>query len=165
MRAQAILLTCCIIAAVSGTGYALAVRHDGHSPAASPVQAAPGPWRKLGAANPGDTGASTHFLRRLRDLPLIDGSLGLLTLEQTAASDGSVGRIYGAGVVKAPATRARLQLLDGSVASLPLVDLAGGFRGFAFVAAEPELFPTAIQGLDAAGTVVAQFRFDPNQHP
>jgi hypothetical protein len=116
-------------------------------------------------ANPGDTGASTHFLRSLRDIPLIDDSLGLLTLEQTAAADGSVGRIYGAGVVEAPATRARLELLDGSVVSLPLVDLAVGARGFAFVAADPERFPTAIQGLDAGGTVVAQFRFDPNQHP
>ena len=92
-------------------------------------------------------------------------SLGLLTLEQTAAQDGSVGRIYGAGIVKAPATRARLELLDGSIVPLPLVDLSAGFRGYAFVAAEPKQFPKAIQGVDATGKVVAEFAFDPNAHP
>ena len=116
-------------------------------------------------ANPGDTGASTHPLHSLGAIPLIDGSLGLLTLEQTAASDGSVGRIYGAGIVKAPATGARLELLDGSIVSLPLVDLSAGFRGYTFVAAEPKQFPKAIQGVDASGKVVAQFAFDPTAHP
>ena len=33
------------------------------------------------------------------------------------------------------------------------------------VAAEPKQFPKAIQGLDAAGKVVAEFAFDPNDHP
>jgi hypothetical protein len=116
-------------------------------------------------ANPGDTGASAHLLHGLNELPLIDRSLGLLTLEQTAAPDGSVGRIYGSGVVKAPATQAELELLDGSVVSLPLVDLSGAFRGYAFVAAEPKRFPQAIRALDATGKVVAEFAFDPNVHP
>jgi hypothetical protein len=116
-------------------------------------------------ANPGDAGASSHLLRHLADISLVDGSLGLLTLEQAAAPDGSVGRIYGAGVVKPPSTQARLELLDGSVVSLPLVDLAAGFRGFAFIAAEPKQFPKAIQGVDATGKVVAEFAFDPNSHP
>jgi len=116
-------------------------------------------------ANPGDTGASTHLLQGLGDIPLVDGSLGLLTLEQTAAPDGSVGRIYGAGIVRAPAMRARLELLDGSIAPLPLVDLSPGFRGYAFVAAEPKQSPKAIQGVDATGKVVAEFAFDPNAHP
>lgn len=116
-------------------------------------------------ANPGDTGASTHPLHGLSDLPLINGSLGLLTLEQTAAPDGSVGRIYGAGIVRAPSTRARLELLDGSIVSLPLVDLTAGFRGYAFIAAEPTRFPKAIQGVDTTGKVVAQFAFDPTAHP
>jgi hypothetical protein len=116
-------------------------------------------------SNPGDTGAGAHPLHGLSDIPLIDGSLGLLTLGQTAAPDGSVGRIYGAGIVKAPATRARLELLDGSIVPLPLVDLSAGFRGFAFVAAEPKQFPKAIQGVDASDKVVAEFAFDPNEHP
>jgi hypothetical protein len=112
-----------------------------------------------------NAGAGTHLLRSRSDLPFIDHSLGVLALEQRAAPDGSVGRIYGAGVVRAPATRAQLQLLDGSVQSLPLVDLGVGLRGFAFVAAEPTRFPNAIQGLDAADKVVAEFRFDPTAHP
>ena len=214
MKIKLLLVTCCGLATLVGTAYALAARHGSRSHAAAPVQAAIGPWRALDAAglethavgiaraagagraaevagvhgadgsyvgivrdpaaglrfaavtaNPGDTGASTHLLRSLTDLPLIDGSLGLLTLEQTAAPDGSVGRIYGAGVVEAPATRARVELLDGAVVSLPLVDLTAGFRGYAFVAAEPKRFPKAIQALDAAGKVVAEFRFDPTDHP
>jgi hypothetical protein len=124
-----------------------------------------GPRFAAVTANPGDTGASTHPLHGLADIPLVDGSLGLLTLEQTAAPDGTVGRIYGAGIVRAPTTRARLALLDGSSVSLPLVDLAAGFRGYAFVAAEPKQFPKAIQGVDATGKVVAEFAFDPNAHP
>jgi hypothetical protein len=116
-------------------------------------------------ADPADTGASTHGLLNLNSLPFINGSLGLLTLEQTAAPDGSVGRIYGAGVVKAPATRAQVQLLDGSVQQLPLVNLGAGSRGFAFVAADPKRFPNVIQALDGAGKVVADFAFDPTAHP
>jgi hypothetical protein len=214
VKNKLLLATCCGIAALVGTAYALAASHGRHSHAGPPVQMGVGPWVKLDGAglaahalgiahaggasptaevagvhaadgsyvgivrdsaaglrlaavtaNPGDTGASTHLLHRLSDIPLIDGSLGLLTLEQTAAPDGSVGRIYGAGVVKAPATRARLELLDGSIVSLPLVDLSAGFRGYAFVAAEPKRFPKAIQGVDAAGKVVAEFAFDPNAHP
>jgi hypothetical protein len=116
-------------------------------------------------ADPGDTMASSHLLHSLTDLSFINQSLGLLGLEQRAAPDGSVGRISGAGVIRAPATGAQLQLLDGSVAALPLIDLGAGSRGFAFVAADPERFPNAIQGLDAAGKVVADFRFDPTAHP
>lgn len=104
-------------------------------------------------------------MRGLGDVRLIGGALGLLTLEQTAAPDGSVGRIYGAGLVKAPSTRAQLELLDGSIVPLPLVDLSAGFHGYAFVAADPERFPTAIQALDATGKVVAESAFDPNSHP
>jgi hypothetical protein len=214
VKIKLLLATCCGIATLVGTAYAVAASHRSHGGAAAPVQAAIGPWRALGAAglqahavglaraagagrmaevagvratdgsyvgivrdssaglryaavtaNPGDTGASTHPLRSLADVPFIDGSLGLLTLEQTAAPDGSVGRIYGAGIVKPPATRAQLELVDGSVVSLPLVDLSPGFRGYAFVAAEPKQFPKAIQGMDARGKVVAQFAFDPNAHP
>ena len=116
-------------------------------------------------ANSQDGGASAHLLRSPGEIPFIDDSLGLLALQQTAAPDGSVGRICGAGIVKAPAARARLELLDGSTVPLPLVDLSAGFRGYAFVAAEPKQFPKAIQGLDAAGKVVAEFAFDPNDHP
>lgn len=115
--------------------------------------------------NPGDTGASSHLLRGLGDVRLIGGALGLLTLEQTSAPDGSVARIYGAGLVKPPSTRAQLELLDGSIVPLPLVDLSAGFHGYAFVAADPKLFPKAIQALDATGKVVAEFAFDPNAHP
>ena len=214
MKNKLFLATCCGVAALVGTAYALAATHSRHGRALPPVEAGIGPWVDLGAAglgthalgiaraagvgrtaeiagvraadgsyvgilrdsdaglrftavtaNPGDTGASTHLLHGLSDVPLIGGSLGLLTLEQTAAPDGSVGRIYGAGMVKAPTTRAQLELLDGSVVSLPLVDLSAGFRGYAFVAPEPKRFPNAIQGLDAAGKVVAEFRFDPNDHP
>jgi hypothetical protein len=214
MEIKLLLATCCGIAALVGTAYALAASHGGHKRAAPPVQAGIGHWLDLDAAglgghavglahaagaggtaqvagiraadgsyvgivrdsaaglhfaavtaNPGSTGASAHLLRSLSDIPLIDGSLGLLALEQTAAPDGSVGRIYGAGIVKAPATRARLELLDGSIVPLPLVDLSAGFRGYAFVAAEPKQFPKAIQGVDATGKVVAEFAFDPNAHP
>jgi hypothetical protein len=214
VKIKLLLATCCGIAALVGTAYALAASHGGHNRAASPVQAGIGPWLDLDAAglathalglahatgagrtaevagiraadgsyvgivrdsaaglrfaavtaNPRDTGASTHLLHGLSDIPLIDGSLGLLTLEQTAAPDGTVGRIYGAGIVRAPATRARLELLDGSIVPLPLVDLSAGFRGYAFVAAEPKQFPKAIQGVDATGKIVAEFAFDPNAHP
>jgi hypothetical protein len=117
------------------------------------------------SADPGNTGASTHLLHSLGDLSFINRSLGLLSLEQRAAPDGSVARISGAGVVRTQATGAQLELLDGSHVSLPLVDLGGGARGFAFLAADPKRFPTAIQALNAAGQVVAEFRFDPTAHP
>lgn len=214
MKIKLLLVTCCGILAFVGTAYAVAASHRSHSRATSPVQAAIGPWRALGAAgldahavgiaraggagltaevagvrasdgsyvgivrdsthglrysavtaNPRDTGASTHLFRGLGDVRLIEGALGLLTLEQTAAPDGSVGRIYGAGIVKAPSTRAQLELLDGSIVPLPLVDLSAGFQGYAFIAADPKLFPKAIRALDATGKVVAQFAFDPNAHP
>lgn len=116
-------------------------------------------------ADAGDAGAGAHQLRSLSSFPLFDQSLGLITLEQSAAPDGSVGRISGAGFVRAQATRAQLRLLDGSVQPLPLVDLEAGARGFAFVATDPKRFPNAIQGLDAAGKVVAEFAFDPAAHP
>jgi hypothetical protein len=214
VKIKLLLATCCGIAALVGTAFALAASHGRHNQSPPPVEAGIGQWLDLDGArlgthargiahaagagptanvagihgadgsfvgivrdsaaglrfaavtaNPGDTGASMHLLHRLSDLPLIDGSLGLLTLEQTAAPDGSVGRIYGAGIVRAPATGARLELLDGSIMSLPLVDLSPGFRGYAFVAADPKRFPKAIQGVDATGKVVAQFAFDPNAHP
>ena len=178
MKIKLLLATCCGVAALAATAYALAASHGKHSRSTMPVQAAMAPWRSLDAGglgaravglarsagagrtaevavvrgadgsyvgivrdsaaglrfaavteNPGDTGASAHLLRSLGDVPLIDGSLGLLTLEQTAAPDGSVGRVYGAGVVKAPATQARLELVDDSVVSIPRGASQGLSRG------------------------------------
>jgi len=214
MKTKVLLGTCCGIATLIGTAYALAASHGSQGRAASPIEAAMEPWHTLDTAglrthalgiaratgagrtaevagvraadgsyvgivrdsaagerfagltaDPGDTGASAHLLRSLSDLVFINQSLGLLTLEQSAAPDGSVGRISGAGVVRAQATQAQLRLLDASVQPLPLIDLGAGSRGFAFVAADPRRFPNTIQALNPAGEVVAEFAFDPTAHP
>jgi hypothetical protein len=117
------------------------------------------------ANDPGSDMVSVHTFRPLTDVNLINDSLGLLTLTQTPAPDGTVGRIFGAGIVQANAIGAQLVALDGSVEQLPLVDLGAGARAFAFVADDAKRFPTAIQGVDAGGKVVAEFRFDPTSHP
>lgn len=104
----------------------------------------------------------------LSALPFTDNVLSILTLAQSPNTPGgSVAEIYGAGLVKAPAAAVALVLTDGTTQSVPTLPSpsGAGVRVFSFVANDPSRFPTAVRAVDADGSTLASFSFDPSSHP